>query len=390
MLCFNYFKRQSNRIFFDGRGCKFFFTMKTASLRIVSLLFRENVYDLREKAKIISCFLIMIIFVFVGIAYIFVPGYKTLCLVDEWNYKDKLHRVSRYQSKRKIIATELQPFYYNKMVDNNNLELVDLPKWFTLHDDFGKLGIIKYKKSSFVYIQNELVKTNKIVDGINILQSLLGKLDINKIPNSLIFNKNVVNAVKYQDQFYKSGLIKCHLESFYRSYGLWYVIKYKLKNRRHLIDFNKILLSNSTKSVDDYSSGLDITLVTELQKIPKYSIEFSLNTYLSDHDMISFSNPGFIEIIPGESVLTFINVESKWTEPIEMMATVTILPEGIAPYIRKIECFCFNNLIINSYDIIELPMLLELDPKIITSAQARKVETIRIEYTFHLKRLNSN
>jgi cytochrome c oxidase assembly protein subunit 11 len=63
-------------------------------------------------------------------------------------------------------------------------------------------------------------------------------------------------------------------------------------------------------------------------------------------------------------------------------ATYNIFPEDCNVYFSKIQCFCFNQQLINPKEELLLPIFFYLEPEINEDEMVRRVEEIRLTYTF--------
>ena len=116
------------------------------------------------------------------------------------------------------------------------------------------------------------------------------------------------------------------------------------------------LLSTTTNNENDYNS---------LIKNHKW---FQL-VFLS-----KIGNLGFLEfktlqetiiVIPGETVLVFFRLYNPTGLNLTCLSYYLIFPNNYTIYVSKLQCFCFDTILINSFESIDLPVLFFLDSMII-------------------------
>ncbi len=89
-----------------------------------------------------------------------------------------------------------------------------------------------------------------------------------------------------------------------------------------------------------------------------------------------------LEIHPGETALAFYEVHNKSPKPIIGVATYTVFPEYASNYFSKIQCFCFNQQMVNSYEKLELPLYFYIEPEYMDDRRLENIDTIKIIYRF--------
>ena len=59
------------------------------------------------------------------------------------------------------------------------------------------------------------------------------------------------------------------------------------------------------------------------------------------------------------------------------------VPEQAAPFFNKLECFCFNEQLLQPGESMEMPVSFFIDPQIVDDKDARGVAHITLSYTFY-------
>lgn len=95
-----------------------------------------------------------------------------------------------------------------------------------------------------------------------------------------------------------------------------------------------------------------------------------------------------IFVLPGETALTFFKAHNKSDQDIIGIATYNVIPDRIAPYFNKIECFCFEEQKIRAGEEIDLPVFFFLDKEMLEDKESRDVKDIILAYTFFSARRN--
>jgi cytochrome c oxidase assembly protein subunit 11 len=84
----------------------------------------------------------------------------------------------------------------------------------------------------------------------------------------------------------------------------------------------------------------------------------------------------------GETAIVFYRLFNREEEPVVGFSTYNIFPEECNLYFAKIQCFCFNQQLINPREELLLPLFFYLEPEINDNPDASRVDCIRVAYTF--------
>ncbi|SBS86895.1 cytochrome c oxidase assembly protein COX11, putative [Plasmodium ovale] len=89
-----------------------------------------------------------------------------------------------------------------------------------------------------------------------------------------------------------------------------------------------------------------------------------------------------IIVKPGETVLAFYKARNLLDKPIIGIALYHVLPDEAGLYFNKIQCFCFEEQMLNANEQIDLPVLFFIDPDILNDSRLKNLEKITLSYIF--------
>jgi len=89
-----------------------------------------------------------------------------------------------------------------------------------------------------------------------------------------------------------------------------------------------------------------------------------------------------MDVRAGETMTVIYKITNLSDRETAGMATYNVQPEIIASYFNKLECFCFNEMVLKPRETVEVPVVFFIDP---AAAQDRDIERIAmtsLSYTF--------
>ncbi len=85
----------------------------------------------------------------------------------------------------------------------------------------------------------------------------------------------------------------------------------------------------------------------------------------------------------GQHGLAFFEVTNPTDKEIRVIAAYNVTPHFAGEYFYKLECFCFDERIIEAGESKKLPVVYYVSPDILDDHVARDIETITLSYTFY-------
>lgn len=84
----------------------------------------------------------------------------------------------------------------------------------------------------------------------------------------------------------------------------------------------------------------------------------------------------------GETGLAFYRVRNVSHEPITVRATYNVTPHVAGPYFVKLECFCFQDRVLQPNEEAQLPVVFFVDPQIVSDPDTADLGTVTLSYTY--------
>uniref|UniRef100_A0A1I8AXB5 Cytochrome c oxidase assembly protein COX11, mitochondrial n=1 Tax=Meloidogyne hapla TaxID=6305 RepID=A0A1I8AXB5_MELHA len=89
-----------------------------------------------------------------------------------------------------------------------------------------------------------------------------------------------------------------------------------------------------------------------------------------------------IYVSPGETALAFFTAYNPTNKPIVGISTYNLSPFQAAYYFNKIQCFCFDEQILNPGEEVDLPVFFYIDPDFVNDPLLEDVHNLLLSYTF--------
>ena len=141
-------------------------------------------------------------------------------------------------------------------------------------------------------------------------------------------------------------------------------------------------LSEPSRLLPSYNDPLNDARATE-------RIRVTFNASTSDQIPWTFvPEQRELYVLPGETALTFFKAHNKTDQDMIGIATYNVVPDRIAPYFNKIECFCFDEQRILAGEEVDLPVVFFLDKEMLEESETRDVKDVILSYTFFSARRN--
>lgn len=112
-------------------------------------------------------------------------------------------------------------------------------------------------------------------------------------------------------------------------------------------------------------------------------IRVSFNTDVASGLEWSF-RPAQREVVatPGESTLAFFTVKNHSDRPLTGVSAYNVAPQKAGAYFHKIQCFCFEEQMLQPGEEVDMPVFFYIDPALATDRRLRGVSTLTLSYTF--------
>ena len=90
-----------------------------------------------------------------------------------------------------------------------------------------------------------------------------------------------------------------------------------------------------------------------------------------------------MDIRIGETAIAFYEATNPTGRPIAGQASYNVTPYEAGGFFTKIDCFCFEEQILQPGETVSMPVTFYVDPDIVTDRDAQFVKRITLSYTFH-------
>ena len=90
-----------------------------------------------------------------------------------------------------------------------------------------------------------------------------------------------------------------------------------------------------------------------------------------------------MEVRIGETALAFYEATNPTDEAIAGTASYNVAPYEAGGFFDKIDCFCFEQQVLQPGETINMPVTFFVDPAIVDDREGQYVHTITLGYTFH-------
>ena len=90
-----------------------------------------------------------------------------------------------------------------------------------------------------------------------------------------------------------------------------------------------------------------------------------------------------MEIRIGETGLAFYEAYNPTDRAVAGSASYNVTPYEAGGFFTKIDCFCFEQQVLQPGERVQMPVTFYVDPEIVTDRDAKYVHTITLSYTFH-------
>lgn len=92
---------------------------------------------------------------------------------------------------------------------------------------------------------------------------------------------------------------------------------------------------------------------------------------------------GAMQVRIGETVLAFYEAHNPTDRPIAGTASFNVFPYAAGGYFTKVQCFCFEEQVLQPGETVQMPVSFYVDPAIVDDPEGKFVQEIVLSYTFH-------
>jgi cytochrome c oxidase assembly protein Cox11 len=146
-----------------------------------------------------------------------------------------------------------------------------------------------------------------------------------------------------------------------------------LKNNSYILNYLYIWGNNLLKFW-----FLDPNLIEYTQKYVDIQITYKINDALN---LEFFSNIKNHRVLIGKPELLISTVKNNTNEDIVFTSIYNVYPAEALPYLEKIQCFCYDDQILEGHDIINLPVYYRINPNILLDPTLVNLKQIVISYS---------
>ncbi|MGB2201471.1 MAG: cytochrome c oxidase assembly protein [Pseudooceanicola atlanticus] len=90
-----------------------------------------------------------------------------------------------------------------------------------------------------------------------------------------------------------------------------------------------------------------------------------------------------MELRIGETGLAFYEAYNPTNRPVAGSASYNVYPYEAGGFFTKIDCFCFEEQVLQPGERVEMPVTFYVDPEMVEDRDAKYVQTITLGYTFY-------
>jgi cytochrome c oxidase assembly protein subunit 11 len=90
-----------------------------------------------------------------------------------------------------------------------------------------------------------------------------------------------------------------------------------------------------------------------------------------------------MEIRIGETGLAFYEASNPTDRPVAGSASYNVAPFKAGGFFVKIDCFCFEEQVLQPGESVQMPVTFYVDPELVSDRDARHVDRITLSYTFY-------
>lgn len=90
-----------------------------------------------------------------------------------------------------------------------------------------------------------------------------------------------------------------------------------------------------------------------------------------------------MEVRIGETGLAFYEAYNPTDRPVAGSASYNVTPYQAGGFFNKIQCFCFEEQVLEPGERVQMPVSFYVDPEIVDDREGKHIHTITLSYTFY-------
>lgn len=131
------------------------------------------------------------------------------------------------------------------------------------------------------------------------------------------------------------------------------------------------------------SQGHDAEKVEHMKKVQDRVLKIRFNADIGSSMRWNFKPQQYeIKVAPGETALAFYTAKNPTDKPVIGISTYNVIPFEAGAYFNKIQCFCFEEQMLNPHEEVDMPVFFYIDPEITQDPALEYCDTITLSYTF--------
>lgn len=129
--------------------------------------------------------------------------------------------------------------------------------------------------------------------------------------------------------------------------------------------------------------GHDADKVEKMLKVHDRIISVKFNADIAASMRWNFKpQQAEIKVVPGETALAFYTACNPTDVPVTGVSTYNVIPFEAGQYFNKIQCFCFEEQLLNPHEQVDMPVFFYIDPEYTEDPKMETVDTLTLSYTF--------
>ncbi|KAL1518173.1 hypothetical protein ABEB36_001835 [Hypothenemus hampei] len=131
------------------------------------------------------------------------------------------------------------------------------------------------------------------------------------------------------------------------------------------------------------ASGHDTSKIETMQPNKSRPIKIRFNADKASNMRWNFQpQQNEITVYPGETALAFYTALNPTAQTVIGISTYNVVPFEAGQYFNKIQCFCFEEQMLNPHEQVDMPVFFYIDPEFNEDPYLENCNEITLSYTF--------